>query len=449
MESFALSSGWVAVLVSLGAAVVLPVIIMGLAAFCLPRPRMKNSDEHWAERARRLFPFKALRIYCLIMLPILYAIGGNFYPDSILPIPRWTFCSLLFLVTFGPTNWIIWRFGRRYQLQPESFGQRLRNIAANALLYVLYLLFAITAAILPEEWNWRCAVVLSAGLLVYFWLQFDGILRIGRWLGFFRPADQELTEIAREVAHYWQRPTPSAWLYYSGNANAYALPFTRAVLVTEKARALFSPDEMKAVLAHELAHLHEDKSTRLIRLLTPLLYIPLIKVILLFLENPEKGLPFLALCPVIMAGLAVLGRRRRRMEVRADVYGSWLHEDKSIYARALAKLYEANEMPAVMHKKRLPHPDLYDRLLVAGITPDFVRPDSPARWGTWLGVLLLLASLAAFMGIQYSSTFWIRARRFAALSATIGFTRGSSTDLRLLGEKPATLSHSPRPAVRK
>jgi hypothetical protein len=97
MESFAPSSGWVAVLVSLATAVVLPIIIMGITAFCLPRPPMKDSDGHWAERARRLFPFKALRIYSLTMLPVIYAIGGNFYPDSILPIPRWTFCSLIFL----------------------------------------------------------------------------------------------------------------------------------------------------------------------------------------------------------------------------------------------------------------------------------------------------------------------------------------------------------------
>jgi hypothetical protein len=111
----------------------------------------------------------------------------------------------------------------------------------------LYILFGITAASLPDQWNWRCAIVLTGGLIVYFWLQFDGILWIGRWLGFFRPADLEFSEIAREVAHYWQRPAPSAWLYFLGSANAYALPFARAILVTEKARTLFSPDEMKAL----------------------------------------------------------------------------------------------------------------------------------------------------------------------------------------------------------
>jgi len=280
-------------------------------------------------------------------------------------------------------------------------GDVCEKLGPHILLYALYLLFAITAATLPNQWNWRCAIVLIASLVVYFWLQFGGFLRVGRWLGFFRPADLELSEMVREVAHHWQRPAPSVWLYLLGSANAFALPFARAILVTEKARALFSPDEMKAVLAHELAHLHEDRITRLIRLFTPLLYIPLMKVLLGFLENPESGLPLLALCPVIMIGFRLLSRRRRRMEVRADVFGSWLHEDKSIYARALAKLYEANEMPAVMPRKHMPHPHLYDRMLVAGITPDFPRPDRPARWGSWLGTLIVAVNMAGFLAVQF------------------------------------------------
>jgi Zn-dependent protease with chaperone function len=401
MESFAWASGWVAVLASLAAAVVLPIITIGITAFCLPRPKMKDSDGHWAERARSLFPFKALRIYCLSLLPLLFAIGGNFYPHSMLPMPRWTFCSLIFLATFLSTNWAIWRFGRRYQLQPEPFWERIRKTGAHTLLFVLYILFAITAVALPDQWNWRFAIVLIAGLVVYFWVQFDGLLRIGRWLGFFRPADPELSEMVGELAHYWQRPAPSAWLYSLGSANAFALPFGRAILITDKARALFSPNELKAVLAHELAHLHEDKITRLTRLFTPLLYIPLMKILLVFLEDPERGLPFLALCPVIMAGFRFLGRRRRRMEVRADVFGSRVHEDKGIYARAMAKLYQANGMPAVMPRKRMAHPHLYDRMLVAGVTPDFPRPDRPARWGTWLGVLLVSVNMAGFLTLQF------------------------------------------------
>ena len=404
MESLGPASGWFAVLISLAAALFLPIITMGIVAFCLPRKRMQNPDEHWAERARSLFPFKAIRILSSSVLPILYGAGASlagFYPDSMLPIPRWMFAALIFLVSFSSTNWTIWRLGQRYHLQPESFWERLRKSVALAFLYAPIILFTITAAVLPDEWNWQCAVILCAGLLVYFWLQFGGLLRIGRWLGFLSPADPEVSAMARELARYWQRPEPSVWLFFLGRANALALPFARAILITEKARTLFTPDEMKAVLSHELAHLDEDKITRLVRLLTPILYLPLMKVLIEFLVNPEKGLPFLALCPVIVAGFIFLNRRRRRMEVRADVFGSWLHADKSIYAGALAKLYQANEIPAVMSRKRLVHPHLYDRLRIAGITPDFPRPNPPAHWGSKVAMLIMVVNMVGFLGIQY------------------------------------------------
>jgi hypothetical protein len=59
------------------------------------------------------------------------------------------------------------------------------------------------------------------------------------------------------------------------------------------------------------------------------------------------------------------------MEIRADVFGSRVHEDKSIYARALSKLYQANEVPAVMGRKRMAHPHLYDRLPQPGSRQTF------------------------------------------------------------------------------
>jgi hypothetical protein len=76
------------------------------------------------------------------------------------------------------------------------------------------------------------------------------------------------------------------------------------------------------------------------------------------------------------------GHRRQRMEVRADDFGNRVPQDKGSYARALAKLFQANQLPAVMPRKRMAHPHLYDRRLVAGVSPDVPRPEHPAQWGT-------------------------------------------------------------------
>ncbi len=49
------------------------------------------------------------------------------------------------------------------------------------------------------------------------------------------------------------------------------------------------------------------------------------------------------------------------------------------YARGLEKIYEANLIPVVLHPKRHPHPDLFDRLAAAGVPPAYDRPAPPPR----------------------------------------------------------------------
>ncbi len=43
----------------------------------------------------------------------------------------------------------------------------------------------------------------------------------------------------------------------------------------------------------------------------------------------------------------------------------------------------------------------YDRLLAAGVTPDFPRPDPPARWGGMVAILIVAVNMVGFLGIQY------------------------------------------------
>ena len=54
--------------------------------------------------------------------------------------------------------------------------------------------------------------------------------------------------------------------------------------------------------------------------------------------------------------------------------------------RSMIKLHEANAAPAVMSGKQT-HPHLYDRLLAAGIQPDFPRPDPPGTRAAFAEVL--------------------------------------------------------------
>ncbi len=49
------------------------------------------------------------------------------------------------------------------------------------------------------------------------------------------------------------------------------------------------------------------------------------------------------------------------------------------YARALARLYEINRIPAVLPGRPRSHPHLHDRLVAAGAVPAEPRPQPPSR----------------------------------------------------------------------
>jgi len=101
---------------------------------------------------------------------------------------------------------------------------------------------------------------------------------------------------------------------------------------------------------------------------------------------------FLLLLNTLLVG-AVYRRLSHRLEIRADSVAHANEPDPGVYARALLRIHEDNLLPAVMAKGRATHPQLYDRLLAAGVTPDFPRP-LPADSMAWHGRLL-----AASLGV--------------------------------------------------
>jgi hypothetical protein len=56
-------------------------------------------------------------------------------------------------------------------------------------------------------------------------------------------------------------------------------------------------------------------------------------------------------------------------------------------------------MPAVMPTRRTTHPDLYDRLLAAGVEPDFPKPAKPSKI-SWPATVL-----SATFGLLIAMTF--------------------------------------------
>jgi Zn-dependent protease with chaperone function len=90
----------------------------------------------------------------------------------------------------------------------------------------------------------------------------------------------------------------------------------------------------------------------------------------------------------------------QRMEKRADYLALKEQTNEGVYARALEKLYRENLSPAVNVNNRQTHPHLYDRMLAAGITPDFPRPASPKRL-TLIGCAFIFAA-GLFIALDFA-----------------------------------------------
>jgi hypothetical protein len=112
----------------------------------------------------------------------------------------------------------------------------------------------------------------------------------------------------------------------------------------------------------------------------------------LLLINPAvtqwglAGLAAMVVTTVVWARLTL--SLVHRMEIRADKIACHQQSSVGVYARALEKIYQINHLPAAMHTKSVSHPNLYDRMIAAGVSPKFPPPRRPERF-TVLGWLML------------------------------------------------------------
>jgi Zn-dependent protease with chaperone function len=190
-------------------------------------------------------------------------------------------------------------------------------------------------------------------------------------------------------------------VYYGESplARAAALIYLRSLVFTSRVLEVLTDDELRSIILHELAHLREPLLPRLSRLI-PTLALMLITLVRPVMHQFETGGLF-GLVLVMVMLLKLAQRIARRMEHHADDAAIQGSLDPAVYARALEKLYEVNQMPAVMRGNKMVHPHLYDRMLAAGVTPDYPRPQPPGRmaWPGWAALavpigLLLWRSLS-------------------------------------------------------
>jgi Zn-dependent protease with chaperone function len=362
-------------------------------------PWRRSQTKHWSEQARLVYPVMvAARSNLLIIPGILTLAVLLLWPASS---PLWLFTGMAGLLGAYAGTLALDR-----EVFPRiSLRDYLSQVAISILLrFLILFVFIGAAALMPDEFN---GVALAIGGLVValsvLWSR-GGFIWFGQKMGLFVAAPARLRIITDETSAKMNIPFRDVLLMRSQMAQAFALPNSRKLLFTERLLELSPDDEVAAICAHELAHLTESKTARYARSIQMLMFLPWI-----FFNPLTHAFGGFAFCGLLFTTLAVPRVYRRisqKLESRADQMAKANEGDAGTYARAVVRLYEDGLLPAVTAKARATHSDLYDRMLTAGVTPDFPRP-SAAGSKSWHGHIfaVLVGSLFAIFATQRMHLF--------------------------------------------
>ena len=377
---------WQLVLTSgLGAALI-TVMAMHFALI----PWRKSIGAHWTERARLLWPARRVLVgallACLATAGMLPSVLGH-HGDSTTAL--WSAMAGYFAGSFFSTREIEPRYTFPRWLY-ETFWQVL--VQFGMLGIFIWLLHTMPEVMQPHDW-----LRFALGTLAII------VILTGVWLPvlylFRKPKTSPDLRLERLVDEMAAQNGIKPWRVYYGEspiARAAALIYLRSLVFTSRVLDVLDDDELRSIILHELAHLRENIVVCLARL------IPVLSLMLITLIHPlmhhfgSAGLFWLFGAVFLLLKLAK--RIARRMEHHADDAAIQGAVDAAIYARALEKIYQVNQLPAVMRGNNMVHPHLYDRMLAAGVTPDYSRPQPPGRmaWPGW-AVFLIPGAMAAWM----------------------------------------------------
>lgn len=360
---------------------------LGIIHLLLRRWR-KATSLHWTEQARILYPISTTAKTNLWFIPALITMACEIlWPDRV----YWGIDAI--------AAWI-GNYLSNYPYEKSLFPQFTfrswisSSILAWGLRFYFYGLLVLAGLIMPPDFGWITWII--------FVLAFIHILLIAHgsvvvWFycktGSFKQPDERTLRIVTEAAKQSNTVFRHVWIFDSPISYGAAMIGTKDLLFSNSLVEYLSDDELSSICHHEFAHLGELLSVKIRRFSAYLSFLPLVLAIPMVHRYSMTGLALLLLPFLIIVWIS--NRLSRKMEVRADSIASSKQVSEGVYARALEKLYRNNHTPVVMSRKDLPHPHLYDRMINAGLTPDYPRP-KPPKGTTWPQLFLIIIIMILF-----------------------------------------------------
>jgi Zn-dependent protease with chaperone function len=383
------------------AAFLTSLVCANLSVWAAGWPWRRLKEGSWMERARRAFPVR-IAYYGAHLLPILSALYTFYAVDGADPEQR-AFALYIAVLAWLAGHIAVVFIATRSERQILDISERVvgwwRKWAAFWIVHRFHWIAAVGVAILMPENMTPAAwfLLLFATFALYRYTAGDG-LRIAHRIGLLRPASSKLSAVLQRLDERTSIRNIRAYELPSLHAAAFAWPTISSVIVTDRALDVLNETELEAICAHEAGHLTEPESIKAARSASVVWLLPLVAAKPLIVSC---GIAFyLALLVVIVWFRHYAHEWSKRLEKRADAIALENESEAGAYAHALARIHEANLLPVVMPGAGSTHPHLYDRLVVAGVQPDYPRPKPPSRTRGAIAVLLSL-SLAALLWLAF------------------------------------------------
>jgi Zn-dependent protease with chaperone function len=342
-------------------------------------PYRQLADEHWTERARKLWPVRVGAGSTLWLVPANLVLAQTWLLPEIAP--SWGIAA----VTSFLGAWTgSYSFHRKLfdWITPRAWLDQL--FTSSAFRFGWWFLFLVLISLMPKTFSWETAVLIAVYPIFLAIWSAGGFVWALRFLGVVTPAPDRLRALVDSVALRTNARYRRVWLLKNTGSAAFAIPYTGDLLFSQRLITLQRDQEVAAIAAHELAHLSESRLVQAGRLLGSMAITPCLVLKPVLYRWGPTGI--LAVFGASWLLFMTARRFSRKLETRADSIGRANEPDAGAYARALAGVHQDNLIPAVMARKTT-HPDLYDRLVSIGSTPEYPRPAKPSTF-SWQTIVL-------------------------------------------------------------
>lgn len=251
------------------------------------------------------------------------------------------------------------------------------------LMAAIVVLFGLVGAAIGGMNGMMMALLIAAGMNFYaYWFSADMVLRMYN--------AQEITadnrqfsafyQMVKELAHNAQLPMPKVYVIDEAQPNAFATgrnPENAAVAATTGIMQILNQNELRGVMAHELAHVkHRDTliSTISATIAGAISSIGSFGMLFAGGNRERGGHPLVAILVLILAPIAAMLIQMaisRAREFEADKGGAEISRDPASLAAALKKIHNyAHQIP--METAEM-HPETAQMMIINPLSAEGVQ----------------------------------------------------------------------------